>query len=73
MLVLAGLREDLYLLAQNDVADIVLAHLADLDEHHHDLQLTAGCSLLLELLYQRFQQRLLPPILGTLLEETHAL
>lgn len=72
VLVLAGLREDLYLLAQDDIADVVFADLADLDEHHHDLQLAAGCALLLELLYQRLQQRLLPPILRALLEETHA-
>ncbi len=38
---LARLREDFDLLAQNDIADVVLADLADLNQHHHDLQLAA--------------------------------
>ena len=37
MFKLAGPREDLDLLIQNNIADVELAHLAYFDKHHHDL------------------------------------
>ncbi len=73
MFVLARLREDLYLLAQDDIADVIFTYLANLNKDHHNLQFTAGCSFLLELLYQRFEEGLLPPIFGAVLKETHTL
>lgn len=54
MFELAGPCEYLDLLVQDNIADVELAHLAYLNQHHHDLQLTTAAALLLELLYDGF-------------------
>lgn len=73
MLELAGLREDLDFLVENDIADVVLADLADLDQSHHHFQLTQGAALLLQLPDQRLQKDLLLSLLALLLEELDGL
>lgn len=55
MFELAGFREDLDFLVEDDIANVVLADLADLDQSHHDFQLTQGAALLLQLPDQRLK------------------
>jgi hypothetical protein len=71
MLELAGLGKGLDLLIEDDVADVVLADLADLDERHHHLQLPQTAALILQLPDQRLQQQLLLALLALLLEKLH--
>jgi hypothetical protein len=50
VLELAGLGEDFYLFIENDVANIIFAHLADLYQGHHEFELLTAATLLLQLL-----------------------
>lgn len=55
MFELAGLGEDFYFLVEDDIAYVVPAGLADLDQRHHHFQLTQAAALLLQLPDQRLK------------------